>query len=307
MRIVSISYIRLVATIMIVICHYLQAYDNKFAFFFNVGVQVFFLISGFLYGGKKVDFSLDWFKRRFLKIAKPYWVVVLAVATCYFLFDRASFSGSELLHALFFSGTINGIEHLWFIPYILVCYFITPYLRILKNESFWGILLVVVFYNIVSILTPFHFHASDVTCYIIGFLMTGCEREDNKKMLKQICFISIPVALIMNIYILYVKWMQADFPNDALHNWLWSYGHSAMGVAFFSIMLLAFKNMKENRLTRCSDKYSYEIYLVHHFFLLSPWAILQLPLPDFFNIILSLVAILLAAYGLKNIETRILN
>ena len=306
MRIVSISYIRLVATVMIVLCHYLQAYDNKFAYFFNVGVQVFFLISGFLYGGKKIDFSFDWFKRRVLKIAKPYWVVVLAVAICYFLFDRSYFSGSELLHALFFSGTINGIEHLWFIPYILVCYFITPYLQILKNVSFWSILLVIVFYNIVSILTPFHFHASDVTCYIIGFLMAGCEREDNKNLLKRICYISIPVALMMNIYILYVKMMLADFPNDELHNCLWSYGHSAMGLALFSVMLLAFRNMKENRLTRYSDRYSYEIYLVHHFFLLSPWAILQLSLPVIFNIILSLLVILLVAYGLKQIETKFL-
>lgn len=306
MRITSISWIRLVATVMIVLCHYLQAYSNGLAYFFNVGVQVFFLISGFLYGGKEIDFSFDWLKRRFLKIAKPYLVVVAVVAICYLVFDRVDFNGSEFLHALLFSGTMKGMEHLWFVPYILVCYTITPYLHALKRVTGGGIFLVIVLYNVVSILTPFHFHSSDITCYIIGFLMVG-RPYDDKRILKRICYLSVPVAILLNVYIIYAKIrLQVDFVNDDFYYWLWAYGHSALGLALFSMMLLFFKDMKENWLTRMSDKYSYEVYLVHHFFLLSPLSLLLLPLPSYCNIILALLAIVLTTIGLKQIEIKLL-
>ena len=135
MRIASISWIRMMATIMIVLCHYLQAYSNGLAYFLMWGYRYSFLISGFLYGGKEITFSLDWLQRRFKKIAIRYFVVVLLVAFCYLALDKADFKVIELIKVLFFSGTLKGIEHLWFVPYIMFCYAITPYLQALKSVS----------------------------------------------------------------------------------------------------------------------------------------------------------------------------
>ena len=49
----KLNLIRIISMIMIVICHYLQFYDNYMAYWFNVGVQIFFLLSGVLYGCKE--------------------------------------------------------------------------------------------------------------------------------------------------------------------------------------------------------------------------------------------------------------
>ena len=48
----GISLIRFISTIMIVSCHFLQYFNLELAWWLNVGVQIFFIMSGFLYGNK---------------------------------------------------------------------------------------------------------------------------------------------------------------------------------------------------------------------------------------------------------------
>lgn len=45
----SISMVRCIATISIVMCHMMQWADIELAWWINVGVQIFFCMSGFLY------------------------------------------------------------------------------------------------------------------------------------------------------------------------------------------------------------------------------------------------------------------
>ena len=141
---------------------------------------------------------------------------------------------------------------------------------------------------------------------MVGFLMAEYRIENKKKTLTRICYLSVTFALLINVYILFAKIkLNADFVNDEFYYWLWAYGHSVLGLAIFSVMLVLCRNLGENRLTRLSDLYSYEIYLVHHFFLLSPLSLLLLPLPIYYNVPLSVIAIGLTAYGLKQIEIKI--
>ena len=53
----AISLLRFIAMIFIVICHFFQYYNLELAWWFNVGVQIFLCISGFLYGNKKITNS----------------------------------------------------------------------------------------------------------------------------------------------------------------------------------------------------------------------------------------------------------
>lgn len=52
---VSIRYLRAIATILIVACHFLQTQENKWAFVLNIGVQLFFVMSGYLYGIRNIE------------------------------------------------------------------------------------------------------------------------------------------------------------------------------------------------------------------------------------------------------------
>lgn len=52
---IGLSWLRLIATWSIVACHILKANGNHWDYIFNIGVQVFFLLSGYLYGHKFIE------------------------------------------------------------------------------------------------------------------------------------------------------------------------------------------------------------------------------------------------------------
>lgn len=51
----GITWLRALSMISIVICHLAQFYQNNMSQVFNVGVQIFIIISGFLYGCKTIE------------------------------------------------------------------------------------------------------------------------------------------------------------------------------------------------------------------------------------------------------------
>ncbi len=130
----SISLLRLIAMLFIVLCHFFQYYNVELAWWFNVGVQMFFCISGFLYANKKIDSAIDFIAGNLQKILIPYFCFLIPTIAIYFSFARDSITVSSAVSALLTSGVIKGIGHLWFIPYILFCYLITPYLQALAEK-----------------------------------------------------------------------------------------------------------------------------------------------------------------------------
>lgn len=74
---VGIGWVRFIALCSIILCHFLQYYQIELAWWFNVGVQVFFVISGYLYGKKEVKDPVTFIKRRVMRLLPQYWIVVL--------------------------------------------------------------------------------------------------------------------------------------------------------------------------------------------------------------------------------------
>ena len=129
----SISFVRLIAMLFIVSCHILQFYDNELAWWFNVGVQMFFFISGYLYSNRKVNDTVSFLRKRFVKILVPYFICVICTCLVGFLF-KTGCSLKQIAHLLTVSGAdgFSSLAHLWFVPYILMCYLITPMVLKLK-------------------------------------------------------------------------------------------------------------------------------------------------------------------------------
>ena len=65
---VSISIIRLISLILIISCHILQGLKLDSAYWVNVGVQMFFFLSGYLYGQKDITNIKEFYKKRFKRI-----------------------------------------------------------------------------------------------------------------------------------------------------------------------------------------------------------------------------------------------
>lgn len=163
--------------LMIISCHVMQYYDLELAWWFNVGVQVFLCISGFLYGQKNIDDVIDFYNKRLKKILIPYYLVFIPFGIIEFIFARDVFSIRDFMMGLILCSTIKGSGHLWFIPTILMCYLITPLLQGYRNKCVEGKRTIVVFTVLGVIITSIliqgftTFNPAWICCYVIGYAL----------------------------------------------------------------------------------------------------------------------------------------
>lgn len=215
--------------------------------------------------------------------------------------------------------TIAGGEHLWFVPVILFCYVITPILnsfrdKYIKNEeSLWiGTILSVFVVSVFGSLFANFYNPARLSCYIIGYAL-GLN-EDRKLIKDKVLLILFGVlALIGNgiqIYSDYVKGVQLSGYIATVYRYFQNYNHVFLGVFLFLVMKKAFDHVTFERslkdLLNITDKYSYEIYLVHQFLILGPFSLMALTTVIPVNIGIILIGIGIMAWVLKRFENLIM-
>lgn len=172
----SISLIRLIATSFIIMCHFFQYFDIKLAWWFNVGVQIFLCMSGFLYGRRGI-IKDEWqfYKKNIVKIMIDYYVVIFLVILFFSVFFPEKLSIIVVLKTFLTNGTLYGGEHLWYIPYCLFCYLITPFLsryfNNYKNNIIRYFFILCIFS--IAVIEGFlnYFNSAWIICYILGFFL----------------------------------------------------------------------------------------------------------------------------------------
>lgn len=316
-RDLSISFVRMLAMMFIVICHVMQYYDMELAWWFNVGVQIFLCISGYLYGRKRILDILVFYRKNFVKILIDYEIVVFAAVAATVLFTDTVITVEEIAGAVLTVSTIAGGAHLWFIPTILMCYLLTPlYERIFSRAEQSHKLLVpaavllfvmneLVFRQMFS-----YFNAAWINCYLIGFALRRFQQyrfwytgSAWLLTLTGAVFISIQAS---------VRYLQLITLTDAWRPFYYpmcDYGHVFLGVALFCsgrVLLRPFCNINLiQRILRLSDRYSYQIYLTHHFFILGPLSLMALTANSYVNVVLILLLTVLTAVLLQKISAKI--
>lgn len=316
-RDLSISFVRMLAMMFIVICHVMQYYDVELAWWFNIGVQIFLCISGYLYGRKRILDILVFYRKNFVKILIDYEIVVFAAVAATVLFTDTVITVEEIAGAVLTVSTIAGGAHLWFIPTILMCYLLTPlYERIFSRAEQSHKLLVpaavllfvmneLVFRQMFS-----YFNAAWINCYLIGFALRRFQQyrfwytgSAWLLTLTGAVFISIQAS---------VRYLQLITLTDAWRPFYYpvcDYGHVFLGVALFCsgrVLLRPFCNINLiQRILRLSDRYSYQIYLTHHFFILGPLSLMALTANSYVNVVLILLLTVLTAVLLQKISAKI--
>lgn len=111
----SVSIIRFIALCMIIVCHITQYYDLEICNWFNVGVQIFLCISGFLFSNKEIDNIPKFLNKRFLKVLIPYYIVFILYGILYYCFARDLFSFDKFWGESFSKRglLVRGIYGLW--------------------------------------------------------------------------------------------------------------------------------------------------------------------------------------------------
>lgn len=314
----AVGYARLLAMIMILLCHYCQFFDLELAWWFNVDVQVFFIISGFLYGQRRIEDPVAFIQRRFGKIMTPFWIYLMGVTAFLIIFDKEAVSVSSIIGALSGAKPYSGVEHLWFIPYIMFCYLITPLLdslkaRIEKQDSFFRCLWIVILIPVAELfyrMYGFYFRPSRVACYIVGYIYAIQINDWRKDKRKQAVasYVLIVIALIMNAIRVYCKYY---YPSKlvgtalSLFDLFEQYSHVALGLAIFVGCLELFKNAKYNAVLELSDKYSFYIYIVHHIIVNSKYSVFVWISNIFFATTISVALIALSGTVLYYITTKV--
>ena len=286
----SISLLRMLAVISIIFCHSFEYSSSIFVDkgwilesignYLANGVQVFLIISSFLYGAKskKNLFSdsktrIKFLLKNSLKILKDYWVYcLLVIFPVYYLKESIILTKREVLGILVTSNVIDGVHHLWFIPYILFCYFLTSYLfdikEYLKNRSkksfIKGIIFLLFIIIIFSYFFKFYFIPEWICCYVIGFFMIDIISlldYNEKNILKIFILFNFVVLNILRYYCNYIN------PNlfsreITIKLTQWSQVFFAI-VSFFIVYKREILSKKLKKILDFSDKYSYDIYLAH--------------------------------------------
>ncbi len=272
-------------------CHILQYFDNALAWWFNVGVQIFLLISGYLYGKKDIGDCLNFYRKNFIKILVPYFVVLLPMIILHVVFvkDTSVFS---MIKAVLLVNTIPGGEHLWFIPTILMCYLITPLVNILLKKAEKYKYLSLYCFFLTGVIALFFllfvntFNGIWISCYVLGMVFGKFENKVN--VLKNILLVSV----LLNVVQIYFDYIAINIiSNNAYYNYFCNMAHLTLGFFLFWTGKKVFSHIYlEQYVIRkvCdfSDKHSYPAYLFHQFVILGPLSLLEITNNVILNIVI---------------------
>lgn len=123
----------------------------------------------------------------------------------------------------------------------------------------------------------------------------------------------LALAVICNaiqIIITYIARIKLHGDSKVWFQLFCDYSHTLLGIALFSVLRYILLCILEKRklpiivnfIVELSDKYSYEAYLVHQFFILGPMTMMQITNSMGVNILIILATTLLFAFFLKRNE-----
>lgn len=333
----TLSLIRLLATMFVIGCHLLEWTGSRLGYgkwvaatgnYLAVGVEIFLCLSGYLYGLKadKIfntpEERMTFICKNVKKILFSCWLwIILVVWPVYTFLQPGSIYGFRYFTILLAQYCPLGVHHLWFIPYILFCYCITPALfdirqyieKKINTAIGMGLFLVclTVLLEIVTYLFHGYFTVAYLFCYIIAFFMPALNRK--RITIKKIFWISLPIAIIgstCRFYLVYILAPQYSEPIMNFLNWCYIWSAAALGVCIFTGLVAYVKiqpaeNTKIAKILKWSDKYSYEIYIGHNIYISGALTLMSITPYIGVNIAITILAIVISGVVLKQIGNSI--
>ena len=207
----SISFIRVCAMWFIVICHVANYFGlNALAQFFNVGIPIFFIISGYLYGDKEIKQPGFWLYKRYIRLEVPALIWLFIICVSAFLRNQKL---PELHECIFLLLDLQGLKFIfstikdlfigpWFFTNIMCCYILLLcYLRIEKKHpeafhlfDYGGIIPLSVF----VLLAMCRISTDGALAFFIGFCLKRkklLEKNIKFNIIPAVAYFTVAVAL----------------------------------------------------------------------------------------------------------------
>lgn len=286
----SVSLVRITGMVCILLCH-LSTWLGFFSLtqLFNVGVPVFLLISGYLYGEKQPK-PIPFLKKRYVKLTVPVILFVLVLAV-YFL---ASGSGDanyaaiplflfNLQGASFLTGWIpylefcSGTAHLWFLTVLMVCYGIMLFVKRLEKKCELSkkscIVLLIVSCVVTAALVPAKIYVSYVQIYFIGYWYgQKFNRMTTRKW--------IVASMLMTAGILTRLYLHRTMDDSTAYMIAVALSQNMLAFWIFSCFKWLYDRngawidrLAQTKVICHIDAISYYVYIVHYMFLVGPFEV----------------------------------
>lgn len=289
----SISFVRFVATIMIIVCHIYQYYCVSWTFWFNAAIQIFFFMSGFLYANKEISDPIKFMIGRFKRILIPYYLFVVVACAIGLIFAPEECTWQDVMELLVLrvDGNYLALHNLWFVGHIMLLYFMTPlilkwmnYIE-QKKKAVTVLAIILTFvgmYLFIALYTEYKPYS--IICYFMGIVYGRAKVRCKKGFIISIDIIVVVIMLIScslqyyvqenhlqdmidaNKYDMYIEWQTVN--------------HVLMGMGLFVVLSSIYKlfnRLSKNNLCGAfldlSDRYSYNIYIVHQIFILGAFSL----------------------------------
>lgn len=318
----TIMLFRIIAILSILICHIgTEIQRGAIAQLFDVGVQFFLFISGYLYASKKIEDPICWMRNRYVKVTIP---ALLYVAFCmvlssvlkweysvwtiplYILNAQGYYHFVEFLPQLLL---VNGTQHLWFITVLFMCYLLTivekKYQnRILFNRPLFKIIII----GVAIGLTCLGLRVDYIFVYFLGYYYSSIKEISLKRLIISFIFM---IGFVSSR--LFAK-MYFDVNGDTFvyTNLIIPWTYIVMTVFVFNFLSYLmqrinvdsfFYKLIHSKCLRWLDKMSYYIYLSHYVFLGTALSVFLINTLLIVKIIIFLVVSLLLAIVIERINT----
>lgn len=223
-----------------------------------------------------MDKSLNWILKRIKKIMIPVWIWVIVVNIIY-LIKGIPINAISVVSYIFnlqgWFGATNGLEHLWFLSVIMICYFITPILNKLKNigTKVFGVTIVFLAISIICSYVDVKVgrYIFEINLYIVAYYYSFFEKIKKNEFNILVYISAIIVSMVVRVV------LKKYIDGTVLYsNLVVLYTQSVIGFSTFCIIKrINFKNVKLKVIDHL-DGISYYMYIVHYIFCVGPVDIL---------------------------------
>lgn len=278
----AISFIRICGALMIFLCHVFgesgSSIGGALCQVFNVGVVIFFMLTGYLYSTKKpIDSVPKWYWRRMKRILCPLYVFLAMLMAVYIILgqkiDIAVWLQSIIPICGFTQKYISGCGHLWFITHLMVCYLLVPPLqrhrdnvsviKIIGGTAFWSMSAILLAYTVPPIWCTL---LNSVANFLLGFYLLPA-------VLKKEHHVVIPILFAMGACGLRVVFKLALDDTPLYNSVLTEVCSAVLAIAIFDLLFKIGTYIKsrgvaaEEKAINTLANFTYEFYLVHYIFL----------------------------------------
>lgn len=304
----AITYLRVISMLMIIACHICQVFGNHWAWVLNIGVQIFFVISGYLYGNRQILNWPSWFYGRLRKVYLPFVIYLAIVLPLYTIFHRECISIiSPIVYLLnlqgMYWGVILGLNHLWFLTDIGICYAFTPLLQIVSGVKSgvgwkWIVLITMVWFLWVDVVryNGWHYH---VLLFGIAYMIGKLQRKAERLVILAVVSIaSIPMLNLMSWDIIL---------HGEVLAYIWRVISSLFVFVLFLFVFEMFRLSRQPSIVRFFCNQSYYAYIVHHIYIIGPFSVIAAMEFAYVTIIYIVIIIIVSSVILSRLSSVVEN